>query len=131
MPTRTNREEGQPCRQKSPRNRTWPLPGQDYTHGLNIKTGATDNTNGRIGETPCPRAKLDMEQHNGKKTMDKQDYKHGCFFCVFQYFSNDDSNNYDENLAGKTLGSRREAEDGTGQPGRNTDLTGNTPRLSL
>ena len=43
MPTRANRGEGQPCHQKSPGNRTQPLPRQDYTPRLDIDGGQKQN----------------------------------------------------------------------------------------
>ena len=122
MPKRTNRGEGRPRRQKSPGNRTQPLPGQDYT---------LRQTSGRIGETPCPGAKLDMEQHIRKKTMDKNKTTYMDFFVIFSTFEQQQLKLYDGNLAANTLGSKRVTEDEGGQPGRKTDLTGKGPRLSL
>ena len=82
MPTRTNRGEGRPRHQTSPRNRTQPLPRQDYIHRLDIDRERRQNRM-RDRRDTLPKGETRHRTTQWKENKIIQDNVHGHFYVHF------------------------------------------------
>ena len=67
-------ERDEPRRQKSPGNRTQPLPGQDYTLRQNIDRGQNRQQQWKDRRDTLPRGESQHGTILGKKTMDNTEH---------------------------------------------------------